>query len=213
MDRLNLEAIQQQKSASKYVMAPIEKKLKSTSSTTSQKSSWKPLVPENSTSEKVRRRGRPATPSGTPPDFIARTDFKNGQLIRINKQIKALHGLSTNKGGVRKSCFEVIASGPSGKGCKTQAKMQFECEQKPYEFLEQHGYKMTPNNLNQFFNQVLKTFPESGGSFNPYTGLMEQMRYRPQFDEESAESQQSCNKTYEVRILRFFRRILFLVIN
>jgi hypothetical protein len=80
--------------------------------------------------------------------------------------------------------------------------MQFECERRSYEFLEQHGYKMSPNNLNQFFNQMLKSFPEAGSFNSLNNGLMDQMRYRPQFDfENSNESPTSCHRTCDVCFL------------
>jgi hypothetical protein len=182
---MTLEALQQQATeTTKKALAPVEKKLKlnATNQKESTKSAPQSTI-EKPTAGNVRRRGRPATPSGTPPDIIARADFKNGQLIRFKKEFdgrfKSFQGVTSNKAGVRKSCFEVFSSGPA----KTQTKMQFECERRSYEFLEQHGYKMSPNNLNQFFNQMLKSFPET--AMGNHANIIEQMRYRPQFDLDS----------------------------
>ncbi|KAI6177373.1 MATH domain-containing protein [Aphelenchoides bicaudatus] len=180
-ERAKLESIQCSESTKRTTSA-VEKKLKEPA----QKELLKPLSQKESGDKAARRRGRAATPSGNPSDFVARADFKNGKLIRIKKdsdgRFNAVQGGS--KSVSRKSTFEVFSSSSSSKGIKTQTKMQFECDGRSYDF----------------FNQMISSFP-SADSFS--ASLIEQMS-RSQLEAESSnDSPTSANRSFEYDPTKF----------
>lgn len=182
--------------AAKTSLDQIEKKLKSNATT------QKDLLKCSSQcNEKGRRRGRPGTPSGTPSEFVACAEFKNGKLVRIKKEIDSRFNSSLQGGkgtSYRKSCLELFASSPT-KGCKTQTKMHFECDGRSYEFLEQHGHKMLPDNFNQIFNQMINNTFSNSKAFGNYNEFVESMRRHSDLEgENSNETAASCNPSFEV---------------